>query len=288
MRRLAFGLALSFCLAFPVTANAQPGNRSCFPNSLLAPTLESCLACSEEISTFPEGRQREFADAWLWLRCGTILTVPPKSPTTVETPVLYWFDEKLSAGSKVIELLVTDRAFFQIMDILRIYLKEQTMTWRPQMFPLKAWIESEMRAELFGSLVYWSDETLSDATLVGRLYLTPRAYQQTYSILVNHLTGKPVRDLGLKPKRSKIETFLTALGAAMGGALAGYANYYAVIQPRYYEYSAAWQLQRLNSTLGQVQSQLQYQNLLRQQALDQQQWAEWSRLLQRYRTGRWP
>ncbi len=199
-----------------------------------------------------------------------------------EALVFYWFDEQVRKNSTIFHIVITARAYDEVIAVLQKTLGEKTTKLRPETYPFRRWLGSATPQSV-ASLFFWWDETLSDDTPVMDFYMTKRAYEQTVAIVRKDLELPEY--LVPQPKRSKWRAFLEALAYVSAAALQGGAEAYAAEQQRMQGESATWELRRLNSTLDAMRWQMLQDQFARENA---RQVSEWRRTMQRLSNGRWP
>jgi len=245
------------------------------------------------------------------------------SKTVAGQDLFVWFDEgPPSAGTQFLEVVITARAYDAVLSVLKQVRGKNTTgqygesvletNYHPTTFRLGDWLAAQPDATTIPSVFYWEDETLSDTTPVMSFYMTKRAYQSTLDVLAAYMVGSqgngnlPQSSLSVAnpqpsepppaPPAQPRTSFWSTLARAGFAALQGMANYYAYVRPIEQERIAAQQaasatnaalnaqvfeLQKLNNSVSQMQTQMVLRDL-------QQQSSQYSRMLSRYQTGRWP
>lgn len=199
-----------------------------------------------------------------------------------EALVFYWFDEQLRRNSTVFHIVITSRAYDEVIGILQKTLGEKTTKLRPAAYPFRRWADSATPQSV-ASLFYWWDETLTDDTYVMDFYMTKRAYEQTVAIVRKDLDLP--EDAIPQTKKSKWRSFLEGLAYVSAAALQGGVEAYAAEQQRMQGDYAIWELRRLNSTLDAMRWQMLQSQLTNE---TNRYTNQWQRTMQRLSNGRWP
>jgi hypothetical protein len=228
---------------------------------------------------------------------------------TVQSVIFVWFDEdQPKPGTRVLEVVVTARAYEGVLAILREVRGSDTSVrsgfsvletnYHPPTFQLGTWIGRQPSPEKLTSVFYWEDEVLGETAPVMDFCMTPRAYENVVSAVQQHF-AQTGRSQPLPPeKKRRLTSFLRVFGAVAQGALQGMANYYTTVRPieeqrlalqqaataqqarAYAAQQQVWELQSLNQRVDRLNTQL----LLNQLQRDGEQYG---RMLQRYSTGSW-
>jgi hypothetical protein len=233
---------------------------------------------------------------------------PGNTKTVDAQDTFVWFDESVpEAGTQFIEVVITARAYDAVLNILRNARGPNTAVrygqsvletnYHPLTFRLGDWLQEQPEPTTIPSVFYWEDETLSDTTPVMNFYMTRRAYEKTLEILGQHFAPSPaIQPEQNSPPGGQRSGFWSSVARAAQGALQGMANYYAYVRPVEQQQIAnqramsaetaalntqVFELQKLNNTLSQMQTQAFLRELQRQSS-------EYSRMLSRYANGRWP
>lgn len=243
--------------------------------------------------------------------------------TVAAQDLFVWFDEgPPSEGTTFLEVVISARAYDSVLSVLRRVRGKNTSVqygesildanYHPATFRLGDWLAAQPDPNTIPSVFYWEDEVLSDTTPVMSFYMTKRAYQSTLDILGAYMAGSGSQGITNTPQSSSVSvtnvepsqptsspapaqgppSFWSTLARAAYGALGGMANYYAYVRPIEDQRIASqrttaalnaqtFELQKLNNSLSQIQTQMVLRDL-------QQQTSEYSRMLSRYQTGRWP
>jgi len=216
------------------------------------------------------------------LQVQTTLRSSSSQNAVTEALIFYWFDEQVRPKSTVYHIVISARAYDEVIAILQKTLGEKTTKLRPEPYPFRRWLESASPRSV-PSIFYWWDETLTDDTPVMDFYMTRRAYEQTVAIVRQEIDLP--ENLIPQPKRSKWRSFLEGLAYVSAAALQGGAEAYAAEQQRMQGDATTWELRRLNSTLSAMQWQMFNDQLARDYARNVNQW---QRTTQRLTNGRWP
>jgi hypothetical protein len=227
----------------------------------------------------------------------------------VQSMLFVWFDEEQpQAGSQVLEVVVTARAYEGVLSILREVRGSNTAVksgfsvldtnYHPPTFQLGKWLTEQTSPESVTSVFYWEDEVLGETTPVMDFYMTRRAYESVITAVQQYFAE--IRKVQPLPpdREGKLSRFLKVLGTVSSAALQGMANYYTTVRPieeqrmalqqvaaaqqaeAYAARQQVWELQRLNQQIDQANTQRLLQNLRRDGE-------QWGRMLQRYSKGTW-
>lgn len=218
--------------------------------------------------------------------------------------VMWWFDEVPATNARLIKVVITARAYDGVLDLLRQARGSNTKVasgesildsnYHPRTYRFGEWIASQDGPARIPSLLYWYGEQLGDTTPVMDFYVTPRAYEQTVSIVSQYIKGTDSTvsaNYSVAPKKSGVRKFLEAFGVIAGAALQGAAvsyayqdavnqQYAANTQASYAQSQQTYQLQQINQNLD----QLRQQQVMNQINKD---YDQYYRLLERMKTGQW-
>jgi|GEM_PF-5570599 len=123
---------------------------------------------------------------------------------SISTPDVFgWFDEVLGPGTRLIDVVVTARAYENAITALRKARGSNTSTrqgfsvldtnYYPTTFRLGTWINAQTSDDAIPSVFYWEGEVLSDTTPAMHFYMTERAYRETISIVGDSILSQEVQ-----------------------------------------------------------------------------------------------